>query len=289
MPSRRLTGTNRFGLGLALLIGIGVLLAACLPSGAGDSAEARRVLVSGSTTVAPVLDELADRYNDRQDRIQVNVQTGGSAAGVNDVARGRADIGMVSAPLYEGVDGVEPHPIARDGVAPVVHADSPVTVDSFTREQLRTIYTGGPAEGPWPGLAPGQSYVVVGKAAGRGTRKTFQAYLGLDPERHVVDVEIGDNAQGIQVVSQEPSAIAYLSIGIVELAVEDGRPLRTLGVEGVPATTETVANGTFPITRELELVTGTDPDQAILDFIEYVRSREHADVYQRFGFAQVSQ
>lgn len=251
----------------------------------GDAA--RRLQVSGSSTLGPLVAEIANRHEDVGGTVRVDVQTGGSAAGLNQVVQGTADIGMVTAPLYEGMDGVQPHVVAVDGVAPVVHAEGPVQVDGFTREELVEIFTGGAASGTPPGLAEGQSYVVVGKAAGRGTLQVFAEYLGVPPEAQVADVEVGDNSQVIRMVSQEKSAIGYVSIGVALLAIEDGAPVRVLSVDGVEPSAEHVRDGLFPITRRLELVTRGDPDADVLSFIDYVRSEEHEDLYRQFGFVRV--
>jgi phosphate transport system substrate-binding protein len=51
---------------------------------------------TGSSTVAPLAMEMAKRYEKPHPGIRIDVQTGGSSRGINDVRMGLADVGMVS-------------------------------------------------------------------------------------------------------------------------------------------------------------------------------------------------
>ncbi len=55
-----------------------------------------RLTLSGSSTVAPLISEIARRYEADHPGIRIDVQTGGSARAINDTRMGMVDIGMVS-------------------------------------------------------------------------------------------------------------------------------------------------------------------------------------------------
>ena len=59
----------------------------------------KKLVLTGASTVAPLADEIGKRFEKQNPGIQVDVQTGGSARGVNDARVGLADIGMVSRDL----------------------------------------------------------------------------------------------------------------------------------------------------------------------------------------------
>jgi phosphate transport system substrate-binding protein len=61
-------------------------------------------------------------------------------------------------------------------------------------------------------------------------------------------------------------------------------PIRLLPLEGVPATRQTVLDGSFPLRRELNLVVPKPPEGLILDFITYARSAAVRDILESFYY-----
>ena len=74
---------------------------------------AERIIITGSSTVAPVISDLAKLYESTHKNIRVDVQTGGSSRGILDARKGLASIGMVSRSLKKGeadLHGFSKHP-----------------------------------------------------------------------------------------------------------------------------------------------------------------------------------
>ena len=55
-----------------------------------------KLVVTGSSTVAPLLSEMARRFELENPQVRIDIQTGGSGKGINDVIQATADIGMAS-------------------------------------------------------------------------------------------------------------------------------------------------------------------------------------------------
>jgi phosphate transport system substrate-binding protein len=87
-------------------------------------------------------------------------------------------------------------------------------------------------------------------------------------------VIVGDNEQGIKTVAGNPNSIGYVSIGTAEFDAREGVNIKLLPVAGVAATTENVANSTFPISRPLNLVTKKVPQGLAKAFLDFAKSRE---------------
>ena len=85
---------------------------------------------------------------------------------------------------------------------------------------------------------------------------------------------IGDNQQGIKTVAGNKNAIGYVSIGTAERDISAGVPLKLLSVGGVEASTATVQDGTFPLSRPLNLVTTQTPSGLTEEFIEFAQSEK---------------
>jgi phosphate transport system substrate-binding protein len=65
------------------------------------SANEHRLSITGSSTIAPLMMELAKAYEAKHPGVKIEVQMGGSSRGVTDVINSTADIGMVSRALNE--------------------------------------------------------------------------------------------------------------------------------------------------------------------------------------------
>jgi phosphate transport system substrate-binding protein len=67
-------------------------------------------------------------------------------------------------------------------------------------------------------------------------------------------------------------------IGTAEHDAANGVPVKLLPVNGVAATTANVQNGTFPISRPLNLVTKSQPQGLDKEFIDFARSQKVQNV-----------
>jgi phosphate transport system substrate-binding protein len=261
-----------------LAVGLALSLYAC--GGAGEAGREARLSVTGSSSVAPLMSEIAKRYESLHPGVRIDVQTGGSSRGVADVRSGAAQIGMVSRALNEDDADLRAFAIANDGIALIVHADNPVT--SLVTPQVRALYTGEIRD--WAQVGGRSAPVtVVNKAEGRSTLELFLDYLDLESAEVRAHVVIGDNEQGIKTVAGNPDAVGYVSIGSAESAVESGAPVKLLPLEGVAANSENVQNGSFPLSRRLNLVTREEPAGLAAELIAYAQSPEVADLVRQLN------
>jgi phosphate transport system substrate-binding protein len=256
-----------------------VILTSSTPSIAAS--EEKQLVVTGASTIAPVLGEIAKRYESLHPDVRIDVQTGGSARGIKDARTGLADIGMVSRALKEDEKDLTSFLIALDGVALIVHADNPIA--ELTRQQIIDIYVG--KINNWSELGGAdEPIVVINKAEGRSTLELFLEHFGLKSPDIQADIIAGDNEQDIKAVAGNPFSIGYVSIGNAEYDIKAGVPIRMLPLEGVPATRETVAAERFPLRRPLNLVVSKQPEGLVLDFINYARSAEVRDIVESFYY-----
>lgn len=245
------------------------------------ASEEKQLVVTGSSTVAPVLSEVAKRYESLHPDVRIDVQTGGSSRGLKDARTGLADIGMVSRALKEDEKDLTSYIIGIDGVAMIVHADNPIK--ELSRQQVTDIYVG--KINNWSELGGAdEQIVVINKAEGRATLELFLEYFGLKSPDIQADIIAGDNEQDIKAVAGNPFSIAYVSIGNAEYDIRVGVPIRLLPLEGVPATSANVAAERFPMRRPLNLVVSKQPEGLVLDFINFARSADVRDIVESFYY-----
>lgn len=262
------------------LLAVGLVLS-CTRS---ENSSAKLVL-TGSSTLAPLVAEIGKRFESLHPGVRVNVQTGGSSRGVADVRSGLADIGMASRPLMDTERDLRAFAIARDGICIVVHRNN--SVETLSDEQVVAIYTG--AIENWKQVGGGDAPItVVNKAEGRATLGLFLRYFALKNTDIKPDVVIGDNEQGIKTVAGNPDAIGYVSIGTAEYDATHGIAIKLLPVNGVAATLDNVGDGSFPLSRPLNLVTKTEPTGLAREFIEFARSQQVHDIIKEQYFVPLT-
>lgn len=101
-----------------------------------------RIVLAGSTSVAPVMETLADAYKEMYSGVEIEIQQTGSGAGITSTIEGACDIGMASRDLKdeEKSKGIEQTQIALDGIAVIVNTEN--SVDDLSSEQIKSIFTG---------------------------------------------------------------------------------------------------------------------------------------------------
>ncbi len=264
---------------------LGVIAVAILAGGACSPASDHDSLVlTGSSTLAPVVVRIAQQYELAHPGVRIDVQSGGSSRGIVDIRSGLADIAMVSRALVGTERTLHAYPIARDGVAIILNVQNPLT--ALSEAQVVAIYTG--EVGNWKELGGRDAkIVVVHKAAGRATREVFLDYFALEDGAVQADVIVGENEQAVKTVAGSPAAIGYVSIGTAAIDIEHGVPIKLLGIGGVAASLENLRRRIYPIARPLNLVTLQPASGLARAFIDFVRTPKIKPLIEAQHFAQV--
>jgi phosphate transport system substrate-binding protein len=252
---------------------IGVIV---LGSGGGCSRTARQGLtLAGSTSLQPFAEKWADAYRARRPEVQIHVQGGGSTAGVQAALSGAAQIGMSSRALTPDearrVTGI---PVARDGIALVVHPGNPVSDLSLT--QARAIYVGEIRN--WRLLGgPDAPITVITREEGSGTRGAFET-LVMAGRRIAASALVQDSTGAVrQMVASDPAALGYISIGLVDATV------KALEFGGIQANEANINVGTYPLVRPFLFVIPGDERGPATDFIDWVTGPEGRDLTRSEG------
>jgi phosphate transport system substrate-binding protein len=245
--------------------------------GRSGGSKQQKITISGASTIAPLMLEIAKRYESEHPDVRIDVQTGGSGRGISDTRQGLADIGMVSRALKPDESDLKSFTIALDGICMVIHKSNPI--EALTDEQIVDIYKGKITNWSMVGGADAP-ITVINKADGRSTLELFLKHFGLDAKEVKAQVVIGDNEQGIKTLVGNPNAIAYVSIGTAEYNAKQSTPIKLLPSRGVPATIAAVREGSYSLRRPLNLTTREDPKGIVKDLIEFSRSAKVHDLVQ---------
>ena len=107
-----------------------------------SSVNSGKVVISGSSSVTPVMEKLKEAYAKVNPDVTIEIQQSDSSTGVANTIDGTADIGMASRELKdtEEKEGVTATVIAMDGIAVIVNDKN--EVDDLTSEQVKDIFAG---------------------------------------------------------------------------------------------------------------------------------------------------
>ena len=247
-----------------------------------------RLILTGSSTVAPLAAEIGRRFEEKHPGVRVDVQSGGSSRGIADTREGLADIGMSSRALKDSEkDGLRTYVLAQDGVTFLVHQSNPI--DSLSHQQILDIYTGSIDN--WMEVGGHNAPItVVNRAHGRSELELFTQYFKVKPMDIKADLVSGENQHGIKTVSGDPNAIIYMSVGTSEYEAAHGAPIKLLPLNGVTASTDSIGSGDFPLSRPLILMTNIAKPKLsplVKAFLDFALSDEVHDLVKEQSFVPV--
>lgn len=99
------------------------------------------VTLAGSTSVAPLMNVLADSYEKLNKNVKIEIQESGSSAGIQSATEKAVDIAMSSRALkYDEAQVLRAEQIALDGIAVIVNTEN--TASNITSEQVKSVYKG---------------------------------------------------------------------------------------------------------------------------------------------------
>ena len=97
------------------------------------------ITVSGSTSLQPLMLELATAFMKLQSGVTVQVSGGGSGTGYKNAEGGVSDFGMISEAFNkEKAASCVSYEVAKDGIAVIVNKKNPL--DSISLDVLKNIY-----------------------------------------------------------------------------------------------------------------------------------------------------
>lgn len=264
---------------------IGLLCGAIMVSGlavgcvSGNASESKtaKITVSGSTSVGPTIEVLAEEYEKNND-VKIEVQQVGSSSGIRNTVDGTSDLGMSSRDLKdEEAANLDETQIAIDGIAVVTNTEN--KVKDLTMNQVKDIFTGKITNWKEVGGDDAQ-IVVVSREEGSGTRDGFQEIVGFESGDLTKDAQICDGSGNVKsTVEGNKNTIAYISFGYLDDTLNDVK------IGGVEANDDNVVAGTYAISRPFLIVNKKDSlSEEAKAFVDFIMSEEGQDIVSKEGF-----
>ena len=270
------------------VMGLGAaMFAACDDQGSnnpgGDTnREVEEIFISGSSSVAPLMEKLASVYESFNPYVDITVQTSDSGTGVANAIAGTNDFGMASRALKDSEieQGVTSKQIAIDGVALVVNPEA--DLDNVTSDQVYQLYANG--------TAIGSITEAISREDGSGTRDAFDSLIKsaageelgdlLTFNSHVTIQQSTGGVKSVIATAGTTNTIGYISMGSIDDTV------KTVDFEGVEATAENVKNGSYALSRPFNIVYKSEEDlsEAAQLFIDFIMSEAGQHIAEAEGY-----
>jgi len=228
---------------------------------------------TGSDSTYALVKALADAYSG-ESGVEINLAGGGSSHGAQSCIEGTVDFGFLSRKLKrsEMEKGLNGTSYAMDGVAVVVNPNNPVT--NLTLVELAGIYSG---EQNW---SDDKVVVPFNRNEDSGTREVFEGTV-MKGKKFRDDAKISHDQLMLKQVSRIPTAIGYTSAFHVSGGV------KTLQIEGIAPTHDSILDGSYPISRTLTLAKKEGASAEVDGFINFVKSEKGAKIITDLGYIPI--
>ena len=131
---------------------------------------------------------------------------------------------------------------------------------------------------------------VISREDGSGTRGAFVELVGVEQKNDAgekvdyttVEATITNNTSVMMTtVANDEYAIGYISLGSLNDTV------KAVKIDGVEASIENVANGTYTVNRPFNLAINGELDDAAQDFMNYILSAEGQAIIEEAGYIMI--
>jgi phosphate transport system substrate-binding protein len=250
--------------------------------------ETDKLIITGSNTVLPIAQACADSFMDKHPNVDIQISGTGSSVGFIAIGEGNADIALSSREAkkkeIEKYPSLKQYMVAYDGIAIIVHPSNKVS--SLSIEQLRGIYNGTFRN--WKDLGgEDKTIIVYSRDSASGTREFFKGYVMKNDTFLQPLYEKNSHAAIKKAVSQTASAIGYVGLGFLDKSVKVISIFDKNQTSGVLPSTETIRNGSYPLSRGLYFYTMGNASGLAKEFIDYVLSIEGQIIVEKEGFVAV--
>lgn len=244
--------------------------------------QAQEIKIGGTGAALGTMRLMAEAYAKHQTATKVTVLPSmGSGGGIKAVLAGAIQIGVSSRPLNEA-ESKNGAMAVEYGRTPFVFATAASNkVTGITTQNLADFYAGRVDE--WP---DGSKLRLVLRPIGDSDSETIKA---MSPAMRDAKTAAEQRKGMVFTVTDQEAANAIekvagaLGPSTLALLMSEKRALKALTLDGVAPSAQTIANGSYPMARQMLLVTGPKTPPEAHAFISFVQSAAGRDILRQTG------
>jgi phosphate transport system substrate-binding protein len=250
------------------------------------------ITIKGSDTLVRLGQRWAEEYMKLNPETVIQVSGGGSGTGIAALLNGATDICEASRDMKEKEyklaeeKGITPYrvSVALDGIAVFLNDKNPVKNLNFA--QLKGIYTGAITN--WKEVGGNDTRIIIyGRENNSGTYAFFKKKVLNKEDYSDYTQTLPGTAAVVNAVAKDENGIGYGGIawakGVKFAAVaneEDG--------QYVDPSSETVSNGTYPISRDLYWFFNGKPTGELKALVNWALSEQGQKVAEDIDYVPLS-
>ncbi len=276
----------------AFLLALAVVLVGCggeeekkkaeEEKGKGGAGVEGQIAIEGSSAVLPITQAATEAFDEQNPDVEITVGGAGTGEGFEAFCNGTTQISDTSRPIDDeetraceenGVEFIE-LPVAQESIAVVVNPRNEFA-ENTTLEELRKLWEPS-AEGEittWNEVNsewPGQEINLYGPATGSGAFELFTERVVGEGGASRTDYQASEDDDAlVEGVAGDLNALGYFGFGYFE---QNQDILKSLPVDSIEPTTETIKSGQYPLSRPLFIYVSRQAlkeNRSVEEFVSY--------------------
>lgn len=242
------------------------------------------LIISGSTALQPLAAAAAEEFMNKNPKVSIQVNGGGSGTGLSQVAQGAVQIGnsdLFAEEKNMPADQLVDHKVAVVGITAAINPK--IGIKDIKKDDLIKVFTGKIKN--WKELGgPDQKITLVNRPDSSGTRAVFNK-LALDGATPAEGITEDASNTVKKIINETPGAIGYLAFSYLT-----DNTVTPLSIDGVAPTGENVLSGKFPVWAYEHAYTKGEPNELAKAFLDYMMSDEiQSSIVTKQGYLPVTQ
>lgn len=244
--------------------------------------------VAGSDTMVNLAQAWAEKFQEENPNVSVTVKGGGSGNGIAALINKTIDFANSSRKIKAEEEtqakdaGVTPvaTEVARDGVVVIVNSANGVS--ALTKAQLADIYSGKVTN--WKDVGGSdKAIVLLGRDSSSGTYGFIKdEVLGKTAEYAKSMRNLQSTQAIVDEVSKNVDAIGYIGLGY------ENASIKPLAIDGTQSSVATVLDGTYALSRGLEMYSNGEPTGVMKTYLDWILSSEGQSIIKEQGFVPLA-
>ncbi|NRD80766.1 phosphate ABC transporter substrate-binding protein [Bacillus sp. BRMEA1] len=283
---------KKFGLP-AMMASLMIVMAACgggastdkSNQGASKTTQTKelsgQLVISGSTALQPLVAAAAEEFMNKNPKVSIQVNGGGSGTGLSQVSQGAVQIGNSDVFAEDKkITGLTDNKVAVVGMTAAINPK--VGIKDIKKADLIKVFTGKITN--WKELGGAdQKITLVNRPESSGTRAIFNKFA-LDGAKPAEGITQDASNTVKKIISETPGAIGYLAFSYLT-----DNSVTPLSIDGVAPTAENVQSGKFPVWAYEHMYTKGQPTDLEKAFLDYMMSDEvQTGLVTKQGYLPVS-
>lgn len=287
----------------AALLAVAIMITGC--GGSGDNGSTKgedesAIRIEGSDTMVNLAQAWAERYQESNSSVEIEVSGGGSGVGIKSLISGQADMANASRKMKDsektqakeelGKDPVELI-VGRDALAVYVHKDNPI--DEISLAQLKAIYADGGNITNWSDIGitmpegTADEITRVSRQNNSGTYAYFRESVLDEEDFKLGSIDQSGSKDVVALVSTTLNSIGYSGMGYATPDVKMLKIKSSDDGDAVEPKAENVINNTYPIARPLHIYTLGEPAGDVKEYLDWIMSDAGQAVVSEMGYVPV--